>query len=271
MNSPSRALIAAAALLAVALFVFGSALVRAIIVEPVLAADADTHASPVQAVADSHREEPLGMDELLAALDNDPFQPDRRRAPVRYRLPGDVDPPPPPPPPAPPPVPDFRVAGTAVAPEGGFAVMRIGEGQTRVLAVGEYMAGYRLERVSAGSVIMKNDAHEVTVSVPGPSASVAAARPAAPPGRAPAPAQRPQQSREMSVEQAAMLNALLERARAQGATPQMLQALQRMIQERGLDAMGGMDIQIQGGGMSISPRRPDTTSVPLQPPAPSRR
>jgi hypothetical protein len=256
MNSPSRPLLAAAIALAVALFVFGSALARAITTAP--ASPEESYAQPPADDAVVYGEEALTMDELVDALERDPFQPDRQRPPTRYRLPGDVDPPPPPPPPAPPPVPDFRVAGTAVSPEGGFAVMRVGDGPVRVLAVGEYLGGYQLDRVSSASATMKNEDREVTVTVPGPAFNAAAAAPTAP--RAPAqrgPAQRQQQAREMTAEQAAVMTRLLESAREQGATPAMLQALQRMIQERGIDNMGTMDIQIQGSGITI--RRPDNS------------
>jgi hypothetical protein len=254
MTTPSRPLLAAAIALAVALFVFAGALARAVTTQPVTAAG--PHTKPPGDDAVVYGEEALTMDELVDALERDPFQPDRRRPSFRYRLPGDVDPPPPPPPPQPPPVPDFRVAGTAVSQEGGYAVMRVGDGPVRVLAVGEYLGGYQLDRVSSTSATMKNDDGEVTVTVPGPAFSAAAELPAA---RMPAqrgPAQRPQQAREMTAEQAAAMTRILENAREQGATPAMLQAIQRMIQERGIENMG--EIQIQGGGMTIR-RRPDNS------------
>jgi hypothetical protein len=197
--------------------------------------------------------EPL-MDEaaLTAVVDGDPFQPDRQRPPRRYRLPGDVDPPPPPPPPPPPEVPHFRVAGTAVLPDGGFALMRIGDGPERVLSVGDFLGGYQLHQIVSDAVVMKNDEREVTVMVPGPSPQVAAAQPQ----RAPAPPRPGQAPQPMTQEQARRMAEILERARSEGASPQMLQAIQQLIQQRGIDSFLNMDIVIEGGTLRMTPRRP---------------
>jgi hypothetical protein len=272
--SASRALVVAALAFTVALFVFGSALVRA------LASDAGTEPPAPPSVADTTdggapAERPLGADALMLAVENDPFQPDRSRPAARYRLPGDVDPPPPPPPPPPPALPDFRVTGTAVLPQGGFAVLGIGDAPPRVLAIGEYLGGYMLAGVTSETATMKNDEREITLLVPGPSARPAAAAAAAAPrgpgagagrgmqqGRQAAPPPNP---REQAL-QAEMLDALLRRAQADGATPQMLQAIERTIQQRGIQNIGTMDVQIQNGTMTIRTRTPpDTSSTPRTP------
>jgi hypothetical protein len=274
-HSTSRALIVSAVAFTVALFVFGSALVRA------LASDTVTEPPPTPSAADTTdgaepAERPLSADALMLAVENNPFQPDRSRPAARYRLPGDVDPPPPPPPPPPPALPDFRVTGTAVLPQGGFAVLGIGDAPPRVLAIGEYLGGYMLAGVTSETATMKNDEREITLLVPGPSARPAAAAPAAAAPRGPgAGAGRgmqqgrqatPQANPREQALQAELLDALLRRAQADGATPQMLQAIERMIQQRGIQNIGTMDVQIQNGTMTIRTRTPpDTSSTPRTP------
>jgi hypothetical protein len=271
--STSRALVVAALAFTVALFVFGSALVRA------LASDAVTEPPAPPSAADTTdggepAERRLSSDALMLAVENDPFQPDRSRPAARYRLPGDVDPPPPPPPPPPPALPDFRVTGTAVMPDGGIAVLGIGDAPPRVLAIGEYLGGYMLAGVTSETATMKNDEREITLLVPGPSARPAAAAAAAAATRGPGAgaargmqqgrqaAPPPPNPREQAL-QAEVLDALLRRAQADGATPQMLQAIERMIQQRGIQNIGTMDIQIQNGTMTIGTRTPpDTSSTP---------
>jgi hypothetical protein len=264
-------LYAAAAACTVAALVFANALGRAFDTGP--PGPATPPGTPADtAAANSPDERPLSMDAIMLAIENDPFQPERTRSARRYRLPGDVDLPPPPPPPVPPPPPDFRIVGTAVTPDGGFAVMGVGDAPARVLAIGDYLAGYRLERVAAESALMKNDEREITLTVPGPSPDVAAAAGPQRAGRQAMP-ERPgmqnrpgQQNPREALMQAQLLEALLERARAQGANPQMLQTLQRLLEQRGIEGMRDMDVQIQGGNMTIRRRMP-----PDSVPAPERR
>jgi hypothetical protein len=271
-GSTSRALVVAALAFTAALFVFGSALVRA------LASDAVTEPAPPSAAdttdGGAPAERPLSADALMLAVENDPFLPDRSRPAARYRLPGDVDPPPPPPPPPPPALPDFRVSGTAVLPQGGFAVLGIGDAPPRVLAIGEYLGGYMLAGVTAETATMKNDEREITLLVPGPSARPAAAAAAAAAPRGPGAGRGMQQGRQAAPPpnpreqalQAEMLDALLRRAQADGATPQMLQAIERLVQQRGIQNVGTMDVQIQNGTMTFRTRTPpDTSSTPRTP------
>jgi hypothetical protein len=252
MVMPARSLIAASAAFALGAILLGGALLRAV-APPSVALQA-----PPAPVEDTYGPGAAGvlLDEagLGGVLDADPFQPDRQRPPRRYRLPGDVDPPPPPPPPPPPEVPHFRVAGTAVLAEGGIAVMRIADGPERMLSLGDYLGGYQLHSITHDGVVMKNDEREVSVLVPGPSQQVAAA-PARPQPQ-PQPRGAQQQRQQMTQEQARLMADVLERARADGATPQMLQAIQQLIQQRGIDTFQNMEIIIEGGTMRMTQRRP---------------
>jgi hypothetical protein len=126
-----------------------------------------------------------------------------------------------------------------------------------VLSRGDYLGGYQLDRITAEGVVMKNDEREISVAVPGPGALAAAAQP---PGRAVPMPQRNmpvpgQQRQQLTAEQARQMVEILERARRDGATPQMLQAIQQLIQQRGIDSFENMDFVIQGGTMQIQ-RRP---------------
>jgi hypothetical protein len=258
-GSPARTLVAAAAAFAVALLLFAGVVVRALApAAPVTGPGPGEAAEPQSEATAADRS--LTMDALLLAVENDPFEAERRRPASRYRLPGDVDPPPPPPPP---PLPDFRVAGTAVTPGGGFAIVHVGDAPPRVLEVGEYLAGFRLQHVAAESITMANNEREVTLLVPGPAATVAL----------PTPMQRGRgaqtQGRQgaFSMQEAQLLQALLQRARQQGATPQSLQQIQRLAEQNGVAAMAGMDIQIQNGNLVIRRRAsPDTVPGGRQPP-----
>jgi hypothetical protein len=285
--APSRTLLAAAAACALALLVFGAALTRALGLAP---GRADTFEQPAVAAA-AHIEQPapLSADALLLAVDNDPFQPDRQRPPGRYRLPGDVDPPPPPPPPAAPPPPAFRLVGTAVAADGGLALIQLADEPARLLASGEWLAGYRLGEITPQSAVMANDERALTLRLAdaqqrgAPQAAAQQQRggmmrgqgQGGGPGGGPG-------ARAGGVE-APLIEALIQRARQNGANDAMIQALQRMIEQRGIGAVGDISIQDgrmiirSGDGRSMStfnmgpnqtppppPRRPDTLSAPLR-------
>ncbi|HSJ23647.1 MAG TPA: hypothetical protein VK929_03110 [Longimicrobiales bacterium] len=255
MTAPSRGLLAAGAAAAVAALVFGAALLRALAPTPVALGDAPPMMGDVATAGAVH--DVLDNDALEQALQSDPFSPARQRPHQRYRLPGDVDPPLPPPPPAPPPVPEFRVSGTAVTPDGGFAVLGIGDGAARIVGVGEYLAGYQVARVTTDAVIMSNDDGEVRVPVPAPSARIATApEPPMPRQGQQGGGRNQQQRQQMTPEQARMMQQILERARSDGATPQMLQAIQQIIQQRGIENFQNSEIVIQDGSMRIMPRRP---------------
>jgi hypothetical protein len=106
----------------------------------------------------------LTLDALTLAVDNDPFQPDRRRPAEPYRMPGeDVgDPEAPPPPPPPPP---FTLLGTAEMGAGGIAVMRVEESLPRVMTVGESLMGYRLDAVKGDAATLSGQGQTVTLTV----------------------------------------------------------------------------------------------------------
>lgn len=261
MNMPSRGLLAASAALVASAFVLGNAALRATSAPAITLERAPSPAASAPGMALG---EDLAAEALVQVLDADPFQPDRQRPPQRYRLPGDVDPPPPPPPPPPPAIPEFRVSGTAVTPDGGFAMMRIGDGATRVVARGDFLGGYQLHQVTSNGVVMKNEEREVSVTVPSPAAQVAASP--APPTSPAAQVNRAEQIRQQAAqnqrqqqltpEQARRMAEILERARTDGASPQMLQALQQMIQQRGIDNFMNTDIVIDGNNMRMMQRRP---------------
>ena len=98
--------------------------------------------------------------QVLAAVSRDPFRPDRRRPPGRYRLPGEAPPPGPQPtydytpPPA---APALSLVGTVVLADGrGLAALAGEGGESRVVRVGEEMAGFRVVRVTSGTATLSN-------------------------------------------------------------------------------------------------------------------
>jgi hypothetical protein len=89
--------------------------------------------------------------DIDAAVDKDPFSPDRTAPSSPYRLPGEPDP---------------RVVepvvepekpvvlGTAVSPEGrSFAVLRLGDGRPVSLAVGDRIGAYTVKSIERGKVV----------------------------------------------------------------------------------------------------------------------
>ncbi|HEX7088502.1 MAG TPA: hypothetical protein VF192_00105 [Longimicrobiales bacterium] len=91
---------------------------------------------------------------VLAAVARDPFRPDRRRAPDRYRLPGEalaVEPVA-----RRAPLPPLRLVGTASFGDGrGFAALMV-QGRTPLLVpVGDTLGGLRLLRVDTGSAVLE--------------------------------------------------------------------------------------------------------------------
>lgn len=96
---------------------------------------------------------------VLATVARDPFRPDRRRPPGRYRLPGEAVPVAPMPAPTYTPPPRsyaFRNLGTVVLPDGtGLAAVAGQSGQGRVLRVGQSIDGFRLTRVAPGVITLE--------------------------------------------------------------------------------------------------------------------
>jgi hypothetical protein len=91
---------------------------------------------------------------VLAAVARDPFRPDRRRAPDRYRLPGEA--------PAVERVarrvtlPPLWLMGTAsFADGGGFAALAVQGRAPLLVPVGDTLAGLRLVRVDTGSAMLE--------------------------------------------------------------------------------------------------------------------
>jgi hypothetical protein len=101
--------------------------------------------------------------QILRAVSRDPFRPDRRRPPGRYRMPGAepaIDDTPQfdysmsPPPAA---VPALTLVGTVVLADGaGLAALSAQGGESRVVRVGEQMDGFRVVRVTNGSATLTN-------------------------------------------------------------------------------------------------------------------
>jgi hypothetical protein len=98
---------------------------------------------------------------VLAAVARDPFRPDRRRPPGRYRLPGEAMPSvapvyTAPTYTAPPPSYAFRALGTVILPDGsGLAAVAGQSGEGRVLRVGQSIEGFRVVRVAPGVVTLQ--------------------------------------------------------------------------------------------------------------------
>lgn len=98
---------------------------------------------------------------VLAAVARDPFRPDRRRPPGRYRLPGEALPAvepayTPPVYTAPARTFAFRALGTVIMPDGtGLAAVAGQGGEGRVLRVGQSIEGFRVTRVAPGVVTLQ--------------------------------------------------------------------------------------------------------------------
>lgn len=98
---------------------------------------------------------------VLAAVARDPFRPDRRRPPGRYRLPGEAMPMAAPTYTAPVYTPQprsypFRALGTVILPDGaGLAAVAGQNGQGRVLRVGQSIDGFRVIRIAPGVVTLE--------------------------------------------------------------------------------------------------------------------
>ena len=98
---------------------------------------------------------------VLSTVARDPFRPDRRRPPGRYRLPGEEVPVAAPAYTAPaytppPPSYSFRNLGTVVLPDGsGLAAVAGQSGEGRVLRVGQSIDGFQVTRIAPGVVTLR--------------------------------------------------------------------------------------------------------------------
>ena len=149
----------AATALGLSLVVFGWALWRALVIEPVVQPrSAAAEGSPVE-TPDRRPLYPTGR--VFAALDKDPFHPERRRPGVPFRLPSEA---------APTvaaaqaPAAGVQLLGTAVAPGGGgVAMFRWPGSAPRLMRVGERLNGWTLKRVRPGEAEILSEAGTTVV------------------------------------------------------------------------------------------------------------
>jgi hypothetical protein len=143
----SSSLRVAAVALAAALALDIWTLVRALRVDAVPDAAPPTLAS-AGAIATVDSPPPA---DLSAAVDNDPFSPDRSAPAGPYRMPGEADPRDAQPvvdPPKP------IVLGTAVSPGGrSFAILQLGDSRPVSLSVGDRIGAYTLKSIERGRVV----------------------------------------------------------------------------------------------------------------------
>ena len=148
----------ALAALALSAALAAAAAVDARTVDPLPGAPAPRHAAPMPEVA--ARAGSASDAAILAAVARDPFRPDRKRPPGRYRMPGEAAPAPVPPPvfePPPQPI-NVRLLGTVVLPDGtGLAALAGPNGEGKVVRTGQSMEGYRLVRVTPGSATLQGN------------------------------------------------------------------------------------------------------------------
>lgn len=116
----------------------------------------------------------LPAEVLRLAVERAPFEPDRQAPAQRYRMPGDRIEDAPSPPPELPPAPDFRLLATVAGPDGGVAVLRVGDGTPRVLALGEQFVGYQVASIGSGEAMMSGQGRQLNLRVAGPAPAGAA-------------------------------------------------------------------------------------------------
>ncbi len=268
------------AVLAVATLVFGRALARALTLDgpPAVAAEnGDAQSAPkpspsaekpapppARTNARVPSERALPTNALRLAVDNDPFQPDRRRA-EPYRLPSEMPREQPKQPELPPP-PPFRVLGIVEMGEGnGNALIQVNNATPQVLAVGESMLGYILDHVEGTTATMVRDGQSVSLTVADASERPSRGRNGR--GRNAGPQDAQQQ----------MMDRLKETGLPDQVIENMMQRLQGRFGGRGNRGGGGSDTGGGGGGSTTGRQgnsrvplrpRPDTLSAP-QPRAPN--
>gem|GEM_PF-1836407 len=104
-------------------------------------------------------------DEILDAVNQDPFQPSRTPSPQRYLFPSERS--------AatearPDPRrrgPELRLVGAAVGAEGGVAMIQVGDGAPVALVRGEFVEGYRLAAVGPETAILEGEMEILTLSL----------------------------------------------------------------------------------------------------------
>jgi len=95
--------------------------------------------------------EPYPAERVLSAADRDPFQPARRRPALAFRLPGDVRASPRASRLAPDRPAAIRVIGTAVLPDGGFALCQRAGGSPMLVRLGGTLGDLTLKAVGPGT------------------------------------------------------------------------------------------------------------------------
>lgn len=279
MNGMPRRLVLAMAIFAAAALLFGYAMFRALTIEPASAAPLplptpgasakatepmgpDQTPAPVEQKPTAKTEsktrtkEPkkpgdVDLDALLLAVDADPFREDRARVGARYRMPGEEvelppeEPPPPPPPP-------LRVVGTLVTPNNAVAIVQLDNGQSRVVGVGESVAGYRIDRIAANNATVSGAGQ--TVTLPVQLASRGSSR-ATPRGTQNTPTQEAR-AREQQVLQLQSMQRALEQLRAMGNGPEIQQAMQQIMRQmENISRQPGATFEIRQGAPPAPPTR----------------
>ena len=147
----SKGPVVAFAALVVALGLVASALWHALTLEPVNRDGAGNLAVGAEAMA---QREPLDAELVVAALDHDPFHPERRRPRQRFRLPSErvtsvarrpVRPSGLPP--------SMSLTGTMAYGDGGGVAILRDRGSTRLVRVGEQVGDLTLRRVEREEVV----------------------------------------------------------------------------------------------------------------------
>jgi hypothetical protein len=203
----------------------------------------------------------LDSEAIRLAVDNDPFQPERRRAEA-YMMPGErIEPEEPPELPPPPP---FRLLGTAETDAGGIAVMQVEDSDPKILGLGESMMGYRLDQIEGNMATLFGQGRTLTITVADASPQPAARRTTrgargARGGARGNATDNAERAREMLMLNAERIQQMIQQLRERGAPPEVIEQLMR----QGEVSIGGVEVigDRNGRAVVIRPRR-DTSSVP---------
>jgi hypothetical protein len=241
-NRIDNRLVMAAGACAVAVVLFGTTFVHAVTADRI--DTAPVVPKPRTDAADAPAADVISMQAVNEAVAKDPFSPDRQPNATPYRLPTDPqEAAPPPPPPPPPALPAFRLVGTTQTPRGSIALIQVDNGTPKVVAVGETMNGFVLERIDRVSATMVQGDRRMDLQLQQPLPRSNGAR--------------PQNGRGQQPGRGQMDPAVIQK--------QMLQEMQELLQERGRAGRGGGAITIDGvpvrrlqqqGRDTTSPRNP---------------
>jgi hypothetical protein len=101
---------------------------------------------------------------ITAAVDADPFAPERQRPAEPYRLPGELVEAP-----VVPRTQQLRVLGTVVVTNGtSFAMCQIGSEPPAIVRVGQQIGSYTLKRVTRGKAVFASPSGEIEIAAPQP-------------------------------------------------------------------------------------------------------